>query len=336
MNNIKIGLIGCGAASKRYYVPALKRHHGLCKNLFLVDKNLSAAQQLAHELNTQYFTNDYKNIINEIDGIIISVPHQFHYEYSKIFLENGIHVLCEKPLSETYKEAKNLVNLANTNNLTLMVNNTRRMFPSFRQIKNILASSELGEIKYINYFEAQEFGWESSDGFYVNPNLTNKGILLDIGSHVLDTICWWLGDKPDLVDYFDDSFGGPESLVHLVVEHNNCKINVKLNRLSDFDNYYEISCENGKIMGSVYDWDKIILIKNNTKPKNVFFNNTPATFPEFVYQIIDNFVSVLSNNVVPLIEGKDVLDSINLIEECYLNRQKFKLPWYENLEALNE
>ena len=190
-------------------------------------------------------------------------------------------------------------------------------------------------MKTINYFEANKFEWESADGFYVNPNLTKKGILLDIGSHVVDTICWWLGGKPNLVDYKDDSFGGPESLIYLKGRLNDCQINIKLNRLTDFDNYYEVIGEKATIRGSVYEWNNF-LVTYKDYSKKVFLKKSPSLFPEFILPIIKNFIEILSKNAKPLIPGNDVLNSIELINECYKKRKRFNLSWYESLERLND
>ena len=56
--------------------------------------------------------------------------------------------------------------------------------------------------------------------------------------------------------------------------------------------------------------------------------------PSLVKYIVENFVKILENNTIPLISANDVLSSIELIEECYRNRSRFNLPWYQEVERL--
>ena len=108
MTEPSLGIIGCGAAAKKYYLPVLKKYPEICKNLYFVDKNLNQAKKLAAEFNSQNFTDDYHNIINKVQSAIIAVPHFCHYSISMDFLRNGIHVLCEKPIAESSEEAKEM------------------------------------------------------------------------------------------------------------------------------------------------------------------------------------------------------------------------------------
>ena len=70
------------------------------------------------------------------------------------------------------------------------------MFPSFIEAKKLIDQGYIGRLKSIDYFEGATFGWQSLTGFYVNPSITSKGIMMDLGPHVIDTICWLIGQKP--------------------------------------------------------------------------------------------------------------------------------------------
>ncbi len=326
-----LGLVGCGAAAKKYHLPILKMHPEIAKNMFCVDSNLTQAKKYAEELGSSNYVDDYNEIIGKIKGVIVAVPHSLHYPIADAFLRNGVHVLCEKPLTETSDEAHSLVNSAEKNNVNLCVNNTRRMIPSFQLIKELISKFEIGKLSSISYFESEKFNWESETGFYLNPQKTSKGVLLDCGVHVLDLICWLIGSKPELVSYKDDSFGGPESLAYVKAKSNDCVIKVYINRLLDIENRFIIRGEKGCIEGSPKEFRTISLqpdfktkkvIKSNRKPDQIMA--TP---------IIENFIKVVMENEEPLVPGSDVIDSIELIEECYANRTRFDMPWYQDLEG---
>ena len=333
MSEIKLGLIGCGAAAKRYYLPILKSKPEIVKNLVLVDKNIALAQELVEEIDGGTAEDDYSKIYDNVNAVIITLPHFLHYSVSMDFLTRGIHVLCEKPIAESAEELKKMNETASKNKVKLCVNNTRRMFPSFKRIKEIVDSGKLGNIKKIVYVEGGKFEWESNTNFYVDPKTSSKGILFDLASHVLDTICWWTGGKPEIIKYIDDSFDGPESNSHLIAESGNTDIEVMLNRMVELDNKFIIKGEKATIEGVMYDWNIVNIKYSSGKFTQEKLKPRVKTYPDFVIPIVDNFLEVVKNNSNPLVSGEDVFNSIKLIEECYNNRKQVSTPFYTNLKS---
>ncbi len=332
MSEIKLGLIGCGAAAKRYYLPILKSKPEIVKNLILVDKNIKMAEALMQELGGGRVSNDYKKIYNDVNAVIITLPHFLHYSVSMDFLSRRVHVLCEKPVAESAQELEKMNQEAAKNNVKFCVNNTRRMFPSFKKIKEIISSDKLGKIKKIVYVEGGKFEWESNTNFYVDPKTSSKGILFDLGSHALDTICWWAGEKPEIITYLDDSFGGPESNSYLLAKAGDTEITIMLNRLVELDNKFIIEGEKGSIKGIMYNWGAVKIDFINGKSKYYKLKPRVKTYPDFVKPIVENFIAVVEGTTEPLISGEDVYNSIKLIEECYLKRKQVSTHFYTYLK----
>jgi predicted dehydrogenase/nucleoside-diphosphate-sugar epimerase len=322
MEKFKIGIIGCGAATKRYYVPAFKKYPEISKNVYLVDKNLSKAQEIGQELGSDKIFKDYKDVIGKVEGVIIVLPHFLHFKVAMDFLNAGTHVLCEKPLAELKAQVEEMISAAEQKNVQICVNNTRRMFPSFQKLKELVDNGTIQDISEINFIEGSIFEWPSETSFYVDPKVSAKGVLLDIGSHVLDLICWWLGHKPELVQYRDDSYGGPESLVHIQAKSKKTTINITLNRLLELNNGFRLEGNFGSIEGKQYDWNKLVLTDKSGKSSIIKNGAKVKTYPEFVIPIVDNFFDVISGKGKPLISAVDVKDSIHWIDECYSQRQK--------------
>lgn len=334
MASVKLGILGCGAAAFRYYLPALKNYPDIIKGCCLVDSNTEQAEALASALGGGKVYDDYQKIIGKVDGVINLLPNFLHYSVSIDFLKAGVHVLCEKPLAESAEEVQNMVDEAEKNNAVLCVNNTRRMFPSFQEAKKIISRGDLGRLKKIIYQEGGAFAWPSATGFYVNPKVSSKGILSDIGPHVLDIICWWLDGKPDLIEFKDDSFGGPESVASYRGRHKGCDIDIFLNRLLDIDSRFEIIGEKGTIEGNVFEWKGLTVKLAGGKVIKSTLNTPAKNYPEFVRPIVDNFIAVVAKKAQPLVTGQDVIHSIAAIEECYQKRSHFSQPWHENIPAV--
>jgi predicted dehydrogenase len=333
MSGPSIALIGCGAATTSYYIPALKKLPEICKHLILVDSNLARAKAVGEELGSSRFTNNYAEILDRVQGVIIAVPHFLHYSISMDCLRRRVHVFCEKPVAVTGGELRSMIDEAACNGVALCVNNTRRMFPNFRHIKQMLASGELGMLQTLRMLQGEKFGWQSLTGFYVDPTISSKGVLLDLGAHLLDLACWWLGEKPQIVQFQDDSFGGPESVAYVRAKTRDCRLDIKLNRLSDIKSYYAFQGTKGVVECNPDDWGMLKWTPKGGRTTEMTFPSQERTYKEFVGTLVDNFLAVIEGKEKPLIQGTDVCPSIELIDECYSKRQRFSLPWVENVRV---
>ncbi len=332
MNSVRIALIGCGAAALRYYVPAFQKYRKHLKELYLVDIDTDNAEQVRSSLGWGDIRNEYRDVLPDVDGAIILLPNHLHHGVAMKCLNAGVNVLCEKPLAVDPEQAREMVETAEKNNVALCVNNTRRTFPNFLAVKEMIQSGELGRLQEIEYIEGSTFGWPSSTGFYVNPKVSSKGILLDLGSHVIDTLCWWIGGKPDFEEIRDDSYGGPESVVKIRAACDGCGIRITLNRLCELQNTFRVVGERGAMEGGIFNW-KQVSFKKNTGNVEVKKLRSPAkNYPGFVIPIVDNFIAVINGLQSPLVSGKDVLPSIDFIHECYERRKHFDFPWDKDVE----
>ena len=333
MSLINLGLVGCGAASKRYYLPALLKNKNKFKNIFFVDKNIDLANEMKNEVGIGETFSDYKDILGKVDGVIIVLPHFLHHPVSMDFLNSKSHVLCEKPLAESAENVKEMIAAAELNEVSLSVNNTRRMFPVHREVKRLIEANEIGKVKSISFVEGSVFGWASATGFYVDPGISSKGILLDVGPHDVDLVCWWLGDKPELLSCKDDSFGGPESVVNISAKTSSgIEVEFFLNRLSDLDSHFKVEGELGVIEGRPMDWNSLKIIDKQGAVRHKYLNSDEKNYPQFVLPIMDNFLKVIIGDATPVVSGKDVLDSIEFIDECYARRERLSLPELDEVE----
>ncbi len=331
----RIALIGCGAIAKEYYLPALSRHRSVMEKLILVDRDGARAEALAAQFKVNKCRTDYREILGEVDGAIIPIPTHLHYPIGMEFLCRGLHVLCEKPLAESADKAREMVQQAQKTGATLAVNYLQRMIPSFAKVKEILDGKSLGEPLSIKYYVGEEFKWPTASGFYFNGPLSSRGILRDRGAHVFDHICWWLGGKPKLVSSQNDSFGGSEAVAEVHFEHGRCTGEVKLSWLSSSPCRFLVKCEKGTIEGDVYDYRSVVLQTETGRKKRLSLNSINKTKADIAYNVVNNFIKVVSQGEKPLVSGSDVLDSIEFIDECYKAATRFEMPWYETPEASN-
>lgn len=146
---------------------------------------LENAQKFAEKYDCDYYTDDYKDILNhrEIDAVYIATPNALHYEPSMYFLNNKVHVLCEKPLASNITEVNTMIETAQANNVLLMEAIIPVTLPNFYEIKRQLP--KLGTIRRALYILGKYSSRYDSyrEGVVLNTfkNELSNGSLMDMG-----------------------------------------------------------------------------------------------------------------------------------------------------------
>ena len=133
---------------------------------------------------------DYNNVLNDeaIDAVVIATPVNMHFEMAAAALRAGKHVLVEKPLAETSIQCQELITIAETKRLILMVGHVFLYNAAVQKVKSYIQSGELGEIYYV-YAQRLNLGIVRKD---VNA-------LWNFGPHDISIICHWLEMTPERV-----------------------------------------------------------------------------------------------------------------------------------------
>jgi len=125
-----------------------------------------------------------------IDAVHVCTPNDLHFPMVKAALQAGKNVLCEKPLTMTSAESRELAALAEKKNLAHCVNHNLRFYPVVQQIRSMIANGELGDILIVNgtYFQdwlLYDTDWNWRATAESGGELRAMG---DIGSHWMDMI----------------------------------------------------------------------------------------------------------------------------------------------------
>ena len=89
------------------------------------DTNEERGKRTAHKYHTKYYS-EYRDLFDKVEAVSIAVPTFLHYKIAKDFLDHGIHVLIEKPITKTIEEADELLALAKKKNLIIQVGHIER------------------------------------------------------------------------------------------------------------------------------------------------------------------------------------------------------------------
>jgi myo-inositol 2-dehydrogenase/D-chiro-inositol 1-dehydrogenase len=123
----------------------------------------------------------------ELDGVDICVPTGLHKELICRAIQEGLHVYTEKPMCLNIEEADEIVEMNRRLGKIIFVGYNLRFCPEFLKVKEVLASGELGDVKYI---WIQRGAWLNTDSYIFNPEW-NAGIITELSSHALDLLRWW-------------------------------------------------------------------------------------------------------------------------------------------------
>jgi predicted dehydrogenase len=126
-----------------------------------------------------------------IQAVSIVTPNHLHFPVAKAFMEAGIHVICDKPLTSTLKEAEQLTELSKRNNVHFAVTYNYSAYPMVRQAREMIASGALGSIRVIQVEYAQDWlatdlesGGQKQAAWRTDPAKAGAGGSIgDIGTH---------------------------------------------------------------------------------------------------------------------------------------------------------
>ncbi len=150
-DKVKIAVVGTGWWATTAHIPTLIQHSRV-ESVVLVDNNPAAAQAAAekYEIQATYSTvAEAKNDHPDLQGAIVAVPHHAHHQAAKAVLEQGLHLLLEKPMTLYAWEAKDLVDLAEQKNLQILMGYTFPYLAPVKQAKQYMDEGLLGEIEYV-------------------------------------------------------------------------------------------------------------------------------------------------------------------------------------------
>jgi predicted dehydrogenase len=135
---------------------------------------------------------------DKIDFVVIVTPNNTHFAISKLAMENGIHVVCDKPLTTVSEDAEELEQLSAEKDLLFCVTYTYTGYPVVKHLREMVAKGDLGDIRFINAEYPQE--WLSTPleqtgqkqaAWRTNPELTGASNCVgDIGSHIENMVSY--------------------------------------------------------------------------------------------------------------------------------------------------
>lgn len=209
---LKIGVLGYG-----YWGPNIVRNFSSVESVKVVSvcdvdpKALERAKKAYPHLD---YSTDYQAIIRakDIDAVAIVTPVFTHFMLSKEALKNGKHIFVEKPFALKSSEAEELIELADRNNLKIMVDHTFIFTGAVRKIKELIDDDVLGRLYYY-------------DSTRINLGLFQHdvNVIWDLAPHDLSIMDYLIKDRPVAISAIGAGHfsRGLENIAYIVAHFNN-------------------------------------------------------------------------------------------------------------------
>ncbi|MFK7863190.1 MAG: Gfo/Idh/MocA family protein [Pseudohongiellaceae bacterium] len=231
MQKIRLGMVGGGQGAfigdVHRIAARLDNRYELLAGALSSDADRAAASAKELGIAAQRSYSSYAEMAateatlkDGIQAVSIVTPNHLHFPVAKVFLEAGIHVICDKPMTTTLAEAQSLVSIAQQSKAELLVTYNYSGYPMVRQARDMVSDGLLGKLRVIHIQYAQD--WLATDleasgqkqaSWRTDPTLAGAGGSIgDIGTHAFHLAEFISGLQTTSLLADLDSFVGGRSL----------------------------------------------------------------------------------------------------------------------------
>lgn len=196
MVNMRIGIIGTGRIAARFADTALTGIESTYISCVYNPREESAVRFIQQH-NIQACTADWDEFVDNIDAAYVASPHETHYEYSRKLLLSGKHVLCEKPAALKKEHVRELIDIAQNNQLVYMEALKTAYCPGYKALIKIAESGRIGRIVEVEAAFSRLTPLNTRE--YKDDDC--NGSFLEFGSYTLLPVLTLLGCEYDDVTF---------------------------------------------------------------------------------------------------------------------------------------
>ena len=180
---LKVGVVGLGAMGQHH--ARIYSQLDCCELVGVVDANAERAKEIGKKYSTDYYS-DYYDLLSQVDVVSIAVPTTMHHAVAMEFLREGVHCLVEKPIAFNLREADEMIEAAEKNQVNLAVGHIETFNPAVVKLKQIVDEGILGELLIISTKRVGPFV----------PRIRDVGIVIDSATHDIGVVKYLLGKQP--------------------------------------------------------------------------------------------------------------------------------------------
>jgi predicted dehydrogenase len=326
---LRIAIVGCGAVTRLYHLPAVAVSSQVVLTA-LVDPDVERAAALAETSGAPLALSDHRSLEGKVDAAIVAAPNRLHAPIARDLAAAGIHVLVEKPLGTTVAECEEIERAVAAAGVVGAVGHDFRHFPVAVFARDVLAAGILGPVQSADLYQSSGGRWPYASTYVYSRAQAGGGVLIDFGIHMIDLLCWWLGEL-SVESYRDDTVAGVETECELELKTaTGAPVHFELTRLRAMRDTAIARCEHGVLEVGIFD---PALVRVTLTAGRSLVGDVPdpafAAAPlrtVFARQLADFVEAIRSGSrpLVPLSEGRR---AVEIVERCYAIREPLRRPW---------
>lgn len=191
---VRWGILGTAKIALEKVIPGM-RGSTLAQVVGIASRDIAKARAAANRLGIPRAYGSYEELIDDpdIEAIYNPLPNHLHVPWSIRAAERGKHVLCEKPIALTAREARDLLEARDRAGVQIGEAFMVRTHPQWLKVKDILTSGRIGELRLI----AGHFSYYRRDPLDIRSRVEwGGGALMDVGCYPITISRWLFGAEP--------------------------------------------------------------------------------------------------------------------------------------------
>ena len=195
-SKIRFGIIGAGSIARLAHVPAIQQTPE-AELVAICQRNRANADELGKEWGVKEIYYDYQDLVKSknIDAVIVTTPNANHREGVVAAAEEGKHVLCDKPIATNLKDAREMVEACEENNVKFQMGFSQRFWNQVEIAKELVEKGTIGEVKgFSSTFKVRVADYPADTDYRFQTELSGGSSLIDPGIHRIDMARFFMGD----------------------------------------------------------------------------------------------------------------------------------------------
>lgn len=193
----RIAIIGTGMIANAAHLPAIGnlRKKGIAEVVGVADIRAQAAEETANRYEVPRWYVDPQKMLDEVkpDLVAVCTPNLYHKQWSIAALKAGAHVMCEKPLTLTYHDAKEMFETAQQCGRMLFPCQSRRWSSDMVFAYDAMRQGDIGRPYFCDISFIRRYGVPTWGMFHMKEH-NGGGAFCDLGVHLIDALLWMTGN----------------------------------------------------------------------------------------------------------------------------------------------
>jgi predicted dehydrogenase len=195
---LRVGIVGAGRIVERVHLPTVGGRADT-KAVGIYDPDGARARELAGSFGVEHVCGELDELLRlDLDVVVVASPNATHAPACVAALRSGAHVLCEKPVATSAAEAEAMVEAAAESGRELSVAFANRFRPEVAALHTAMRERDLGGVESVRCGWLRRNGIPGAGTWFTSRAQSGGGVLIDLGSHLLD-LAVWLSGRPRLL-----------------------------------------------------------------------------------------------------------------------------------------